>query len=65
MKPLFAILLLLCAIVSCSQFETLEITAYSPGNHEYGVEETTPIFIEFNNDVEKSDIETNFILSGD
>ncbi len=64
MKPLYG-LLLLCTIVSCSQFETLEITAYSPGNHAYGVEENTPVFIEFNNDVEKSDIESNFVLAGD
>lgn len=65
MKPLYTILLLLCAIVSCSQFETLEITAYSPGNHAYGVEENAPVFIEFNNDVEKSDVESNFVLAGD
>lgn len=65
MKPLCGVVLLIASLISCAQFETLEVTAYSPGNHEYGVAESAPVFIAFNNDVEKSDIETNFVLAGD
>jgi len=62
---LFIIIFLLTGIFSCEKdFETLKITSSTPANNSVGVLPDFYIEIEFNNDVNRTDIEDNFSISG-
>lgn len=51
--------------ISCEKnFETLRIISSSPGNHSTGILPGFYAEIEFNSDVNKTDIEDNFIITG-
>ncbi len=53
------------ALSSCSDFETLKVSAWWPSHQEYGVPRDAEIWMEFSADVRKSSIEKSFTLRTD
>ncbi len=54
----------LAVMVSCADFEPLEVVSHHPANHQYGVLNDAVVCMEFNNPVNRSDVESNFTLAG-
>lgn len=64
-KNLFLFLALSLINISCERnFETLRIISSSPGNHSTGITSEFYAEVEFNNDVNRMDVEDNFRISG-
>ena len=54
----------LAVMISCADYEPLEVVGHHPANHQYGVENGSVVTMEFNNPVNRSDVERNFTLTG-
>ena len=65
MKKYCSVILLLMTFISCDKnFDTLKIISSTPVNNSNGIAPDFYAEIEFNNDLNQSDIEDNFRISG-
>ncbi|MBN2041401.1 MAG: Ig-like domain-containing protein [Spirochaetes bacterium] len=63
MVILFILTISISGYISCSKFTTLKVVTHYPANGQYGVLTNDVVYIEFNNDVNKSDIAKSFFVS--